>query len=174
MNEVVNQKMKKTSQTISLAEQKKKQERKVEGQFFGNELKVFQRPEKVISITYKLKSAFVEHSLFITCGFVDTNPDSPTSQPRPVEFFINSKDLSHAAEYAILTRLISAIFQHTVNPLFILDELRSIYDPNGGCFKNGRYYPSLYAEIAEILERFFKDIGLLKSETQPQISELKV
>ena len=117
-----------------------------------------ERPPIVESITYKLKSSFVHHSIYITLGYVTDGKGNK----RPVEIFINSKDLTHSAEYAVLTRLISAIFRHASNPTFILDELRGIYDPRGGVFKNGRYYPSLYAEIADVMEQFFRDIGLLR------------
>ena len=49
-----------------------------------------------------------------------------------MEIFINSKDLTRAPEYVMLTRLISAIFQRSDDPMFILEELKGIFDPNGG------------------------------------------
>ena len=73
-------------------------------------------------------------------------------QIRPIEIFINSKDLTRAPEYVVLTRLISAIFRRSPNPLFILEELQGIFDPNGGSFKEGKYYHSFYAEIADVFE----------------------
>ena len=83
-------------------------------------------------------------------------------QIRPIEIFINSKDLTRAPEYVVLTRLISAIFRRSPNPLFILEELTGIFDPNGGSFKEGKYYHSFYAEIADVIERFFYDVDILE------------
>ena len=45
--------------------------------------------------------------------------------------------------------------------MFILEELHGIHDPNGGSFKEGRYYHSFYAEVAETIEKFFYDVGII-------------
>ena len=115
------------------------------------------RPEVVDAKVYKLKSAFVKNSVFITLSYVDEK-----SSVRPIEIFINSKDLTRAPEYVVLTRLVSAIFRRSNDPMFILEELQGIFDPNGGTFKDGKYYHSFYAEIADVIERFFFDVGILE------------
>jgi len=123
---------------------------------------VAHRPEIVDAKVYKLKSGFVSHAVYVTLGYVEEN-----GRKRPIEIFINSKDLTKMAEYAVLTRLISAIFRKSPDPSFILEELKSIYDPNGGYLKNGKYVPSFYSEIADVIERFFVDIGLAKAIEKP-------
>jgi len=115
------------------------------------------RPEVVDAKVYKLKSAFVKNSVFITLSYVDDK-----GSIRPIEIFINSKDLTRAPEYVVLTRLVSAIFRRSNDPMFILEELQGIFDPNGGTFKEGKYYHSFYAEIADVIERFFFDVGILE------------
>ena len=121
------------------------------------------RPEVVDAKVYKLKSAFVKNSVFITLSYVNDN-----SEVRPIEIFINSKDLTRAPEYVVLTRLVSAIFRRSNDPMFILEELQGIFDPNGGTFKDGKYYHSFYAEIADVIERFFFDVGIMeRPETMP-------
>ena len=122
------------------------------------------RPEVVDAKVYKLKSAFVKNSVFITLSYVNEN-----SQSRPIEIFINSKDLTRAPEYVVLTRLVSAIFRRSNDPMFILEELQGIFDPNGGTFKEGKYYHSFYAEIADVIERFFFDVGILERPDARQI-----
>ena len=122
------------------------------------------RPEVVDAKVYKLKSAFVKNSVFITLSYVNTN-----SEVRAVEIFINSKDLTRAPEYVVLTRLVSAIFRRSNDPMFILEELQGIFDPNGGTFKDGKYYHSFYAEIADVIERFFFDVGILERPDARQI-----
>jgi len=123
------------------------------------------RPEVVDAKVYKLKSAFIKNSVFVTLSFIKHD-----DQIRPIEIFINSKDLTRAPEYVVLTRLISAIFRRSANPMFILEELQGIFDPNGGSFKEGKYYHSFYAEIADVIERFFYDVNILEkpSEWSPE------
>jgi ribonucleoside-diphosphate reductase alpha chain len=113
------------------------------------------RPDVTEARVYRLRSGFVNNSVFITLGYIHED-----GRNRPIEIFINSKDLTRAAEYAVLTRLISAIFRKSTDPTFILEELRGIYDPNGGYFKDGKYIHSFYAEIAKVIEQFFDDIGV--------------
>ena len=115
------------------------------------------RPEVVDAKVYKLKSAFVKNSVFITLSFVIEN-----SEVRPIEIFINSKDLTRAPEYVVLTRLVSAIFRRSNDPMFILEELQGIFDPSGGTYKDGKYYHSFYAEIADVIERFFFEVGIVE------------
>ena len=117
------------------------------------------RPEVVDAKVYKVRSAFVKNSVFITLSYIITDLGR-----RPIEIFINSKDLNRSAEYVVLTRLISAIFRRATDPMFILEELHGIQDPNGGSFKDGRYYHSFYAEVAHVIERFFYDVGILEKK----------
>lgn len=124
------------------------------------------RPKVVDAKVYKVKSAFVKNSVFITLSYVETETGR-----RPIEIFINSKDLNRAPEYVVLTRLISAIFRRATDPMFILEELHGIHDPNGGSFKEGRYYHSFYAEVAETIERFFYDVGIISKEDVKQDKE---
>ena len=131
----------------------KKKEPQKQVNSFSNNL----RPEVVDAKVYKLKSAFVKNSVFITLSYVKDE-----SCIRPIEIFINSKDLTRAPEYVVLTRLVSAIFRRSNDPMFILEELQGIFDPNGGTFKEGKYYHSFYAEIADVIERFFFDVGIME------------
>lgn len=129
------------------------------------------RPETVSAKVYKLRSGFVKQGVYVTLGYIQQN-----GRNRPIEIFINSKDLTKNAEYAVLTRLISAIFRKSANPTFILEELSSIHDPNGGYHKNGKYIHSFYSEIADVMERFFKEIGVFGDEEAtvelaPQVTE---
>ena len=123
------------------------------------------RPEVVDAKVYQVKSAFIKNSVFVTLSFIQHD-----DQIRPIEIFINSKDLTRAPEYVVLTRLISAIFRRSPNPMFILEELQGIFDPNGGSFKEGKYYHSFYAEIADVIERFFYDVGIIEKPQEMTIN----
>ena len=120
------------------------------------------RPQVVDAKVYKVKSAFVKNAVFITLSYVESE-----NGRKPIEIFINSKDLNRAPEYVVLTRLISAIFRRAADPMFILEELHGIHDPNGGSFKQGKYYHSFYAEVAETIERFFYDVGIIDKADVP-------
>jgi ribonucleoside-diphosphate reductase alpha chain len=124
------------------------------------------RPKVVNAKVYKVNSAFVKNAVFITLSYVETETGR-----RPIEIFINSKDLNRAPEYVVLTRLISAIFRRASDPMFILEELHGIHDPNGGSFKEGRYYHSFYAEVAETIENFFFDVGIISKEDRKKDKE---
>ena len=125
------------------------------------------RPEVVDAKVYKLKSAFVKNSVFITLSYIKDDNNGL----KPIEIFINSKDLTKTSEYVVLTRLISAIFRRATNPMFILEELQGIFDPNGGSFKEGKYYHSFYSEIADVIERFFYDVKIIDRPADTPISD---
>lgn len=110
-------------------------------------IKLVARPQMLTGEIYKIKSPQINNSIYITIGYAKVN-----DKIKPYEIFINSKDLSKVAEYALLTRLISAIFRVVDDPSFIVEELKSIYDPNGGYFKDGKYMHSFYAEIADLID----------------------
>jgi ribonucleoside-diphosphate reductase alpha chain len=123
---------------------------------------ILERPDVVEARVYRLRSGFVRHNVYITLGWIEQ-----AGLRRPIEIFFNSKDLTRSPEYAILTRLISALFRMSADPAVILEELRGIHDPAGGHFKNGRYMHSFYAEVADVIERFFYDVGIL----QPKVGD---
>jgi len=126
------------------------------------------RPHVVDAKVYKVKSAFVNNSVFITLSYVETDEGR-----RPIEIFINSKDLNRAPEYVVLTRLISAIFRRASDPMFILEELHGIHDPNGGSYRDGTYYHSFYAEVAEVIQKFFYDVNIIaKPKTDTKKEEI--
>ena len=85
---------------------------------------------------------------------------------RPYEIFINTKNLQYFSWIVAMTRLISSVFRHDPAPKFLVDELKSIYDPNGGYFSDGTYIPSLAADIGRIIERHLGKIGIMPA---PQI-----
>lgn len=127
------------------------------------------RPDVVDARVYKIKSPFVKFNVYVTLGYI-----MEYGRKRPIEIFINSKDLTHSAQYAVLTRLISAIFRRAGDAQFILEELRSIYDPNGGYFKEGKYIHSFYSEVADVIEKFFRDEGMLTVPEQGEQISLPI
>jgi hypothetical protein len=55
------------------------------------------------------------------------------------------------------------VFRKGGDVTFLVDELRSVFDPQGGYFKKGgRYTPSIVAEIGDVIEQHMIAIGMLK------------
>jgi hypothetical protein len=124
-----------------------------------------ERPEMLVGATYQIKTPLSEHALYVTINDIVLNPGTPHELRRPFEIFINSKNMDHFQWIVALTRIISAVFRKGGDVTFLVEELRSVFDPKGGYFKKGgRFMPSLIAEIGDVLESHLRMIGLLKGE----------
>jgi ribonucleoside-diphosphate reductase alpha chain len=115
--------------------------------------------------TYKLKWVGSDHAIYVTINDIERD-----GRKRPFEIFINTKNLEHYAWTVALTRMISAVFRRGGDVSFVVEELKAIFDPQGGQWMNGRYVPSLLAAIGEIIETHLVRIGFLQP-TQPQPME---
>lgn len=133
-----------------------------------------ERPGMLVGATYKIKTPLSDHALYITINDIVLNPDTEHEIRRPFEIFINSKNLEHFQWVVALTRVISAVFRKGGDVTFLVEELKAVFDPQGGYFKSGgRFMPSLVAEIGDAIEAHMKSIGLIQpqplSETQVQV-----
>jgi len=125
------------------------------------------RPESLQGTTYKIKTPLSEHALYVTINDITLNPGTEHELRRPFEIFINSKNMEHFQWIIALTRILSAVFRKGGDVTFLVDELRSVFDPQGGYFKKGgRYTPSIVAEIGDVIEQHMIAIGMLK-QSQP-------
>ena len=121
------------------------------------------RPDKLVGNTYKIKTPVTEHALYITINDVIMNEDTPQEHRRPFEIFINSKNMEHFQWIVALTRVMSAVFRKGGDVTFLVEELKSVFEPSGGYFKKGgKFVPSLVAEIGEVVEQHLQEIGMLK------------
>ena len=107
-------------------------------------------------LTYKLRWPGSDHALYITINDIERD-----GRRRPFEVFINSKNLEHYAWTVALTRMISAIFRRGGDVTFVVEELKAIFDPQGGQWMAGRYVPSLIAAIGEVIEGHMIRTGFL-------------
>lgn len=121
------------------------------------------RPEKITGSTYKVKTPVTEHALYITINDVIMNEGTPQEHRRPFEIFVNSKNMDHFQWIVGLTRVMSAVFRKGGDVTFLVEELSSVFDPNGGYYKKGgKYVPSLVAELGHVVETHLQNIGMLK------------
>jgi ribonucleoside-diphosphate reductase alpha chain len=123
------------------------------------------RPEALPGQTYKLRWPESDHALYITINDVIQD-----GRRRPFEVFINSKNMEHYAWTVGLTRMISAVFRRGGDVSFVVEELKAVFDPRGGCWMEGKYVPSLLAAIGEVIERHMIDIGFLPSHQAPGLA----
>ena len=125
-----------------------------------------ERPPVLQGSTYKITTPLSEHALYVTINDIVLNPGTEHELRRPFELFINSKNMDHFQWIVALTRIISAVFRKGGDITFLVEELRSVFDPHGGYFKKGgKFMPSLVAEIGDVLESHLKMIGLLKNDS---------
>ena len=126
------------------------------------------RPDTITGSTYKVKTPVTEHALYITINDVIMNEGADQEHRRPFEIFVNSKNMEHFQWIVGLTRVMSAVFRKGGDLTFLIEELESVFDPNGGYYKKGgKYVPSLVAELGQVLEEHLKNIGMLKA-TEPE------
>lgn len=137
-----------------------------------------ERPEMLLGSTYKIKTPLSEHAVYLTINDIVLNPGSEHEIRRPFEIFINSKNMDHFQWVVALTRVISAVFRKGGDSTFLVEELKAVFDPQGGYFKKGGVYmPSLVAEMGYAIETHMKMIGMIVDEEldthQKQLIEAK-
>ncbi len=137
--------------------------------------KPLQRAPVLSGATYKLRWPDSDHALYITINDIEMDGGDPGSPPRkrPFEIFINTRNLEHYAWTVALTRMISAVFRRGGDVSFVAEELKAVFDPQGGRFIGGRYVPSLLAAIGDVIETHLRTIGFLAlEEAGPTQSDL--
>ncbi len=115
-----------------------------------------QRPAGLEGRTYKLRWPDSDHAIYITVNDIEEG-----GRRRPFEVFINSKNMEHYAWTVALTRMISAVFRRGGDVAFVVEELKAVFDPRGGCWMEGAYVPSLLAAIGGVIEQHMVEIGFL-------------
>lgn len=114
------------------------------------------RGEKLTGATYKLRWPDSEHAIYVTINDIEQD-----GIRRPLEIFVNSKNLEHYSWVVALTRMISAVFRRGGEVGFVAEELKQVFDPRGGQWSKGRYVPSLVAAIGDIIEQHMVETGFL-------------
>ena len=124
-----------------------------------------ERPQMLVGSTYKIKTPLSDHALYVTINDIVLNQGTEHEQRRPFEVFINSKNMEHFQWIVALTRIISAVFRKGGDVTFLVEELRSVFDPKGGYFKKGgKYMPSLVAELGDAIDSHLRSIGLITGD----------
>ncbi len=134
-----------------------------------------ERETVLAGYTYKLKWPGSDHAIYVTINDIERDGPAggvsspyaggvPTIRRRPFEIFINTRNLEHYAWTVALTRMISAVFRRGGDVTFVAEELKAVFDPQGGHWVAGRYVPSLLAAIGEVIETHMIRTGFLQGE----------
>ncbi len=128
--------------------------------------KPLERDPVLPGYTYKIKWPESDHALYITLNDIEWDAGGGNMRRRPFEIFINTRNLEHYAWTVALTRMISAVFRRGGDVSFVAEELKAVFDPQGGRWIGGKYVPSLLAAIGEVIERHMVRIGFLAGPMQ--------
>ncbi|MBF0159776.1 MAG: hypothetical protein HQL58_09645 [Magnetococcales bacterium] len=120
------------------------------------------RPVTLEGRTYKIKDTTHDQNFYVTINDVIDG-----GKRKPFEIFINSKNMENFAWIVALTRVISAVFRQSTGDLsFLVDELKSVFDPRGGFWSQGHYVPSVVAEIGRSIEQHIVGSAPIPSNTE--------
>jgi ribonucleoside-diphosphate reductase alpha chain len=118
------------------------------------------RPFSLDGATYKVKLG--DQTTYVNV----TDHIDEEGHRRPFEVFITTKDPSHMQWTSALALMVSAIFRRPHSSRFVVDELKSVFDPKGGGFWQGRYWNSTVAAIGRVIELHMIRIGYIN---QPEV-----
>lgn len=118
--------------------------------------KPLERDAALEGLTYKINWPASPHALYVTINDIERD-----GRRRPFEIFINTKNLEHYAWTVALTRMISAVFRRGGDVTFVAEELKAVFDPEGGRWMAGRYVPSLLAAIGDVIEEHMIRTGFM-------------
>jgi len=128
-----------------------------------------ERPEMLVGSTYKVKTPISDHAMYVTINDIILNEGTEYEKRRPFEIFINSKNLDHYQWIVALTRIISAVFRKGGDVVFLVEELKAVFDPRGGYWQpGGKFMPSIIAELGYIVEKHLILIGMV---SKPELDE---
>ena len=132
------------------------------------------RPQVLRGYTYKVTTPVYNHSIYITINDMLLNEGTEHESWHPFEVFINSKNMDSFQWIVALTRIMSAVFRKGGDVTFIIEELKSVFDPKGGYYKiggKGKFMNSLVAEIGDIVEQHLVMLGLATSKKVPVVAK---
>jgi ribonucleoside-diphosphate reductase alpha chain len=125
--------------------------------------------------TYKLKWPGSDHAIYVTINDIEQGGHAGgVPRRRPFEIFINTRNLEHYAWTVALTRMISAVFRRGGDVTFVAEELKAVFDPQGGHWVSGRYVPSLLAAIGEVIETHMRRTGFLQRDEAEAEAEAEI
>jgi ribonucleoside-diphosphate reductase alpha chain len=113
---------------------------------------VTRRPESLEGKTYKLKWPSMTASMYITINYQNN---------KPYEIFFASKDAKFQDWMTALTLMISMHLRSGADPAIVVRDLKQVVSTHDTFWDRGKFYGSLPARIASIIEDDFINHGIL-------------
>lgn len=123
------------------------------------------RPEELDGTTYACSPPQLSNSYYLTINNIEIG-----ERLMPFEIFVESKNVEGLDLLKGLMLMTSATLRHECsrldgNPTFILKQLRSVNSHKGAYFvPGGKMYNSVLAQFADLIEKHFVKIGLMKAQ----------
>lgn len=119
--------------------------------------KIFNRSNALDAKTYKIRPPEPDCAVYVTItnGIVNETI-------RPVEIFINAKEIPYLEWSTALSRIVSGVLQSSEQfPAWLIEELEQSFDTKGGYFIRGGKTKGIVSHIGSILRTHSKELGLL-------------
>jgi ribonucleoside-diphosphate reductase alpha chain len=120
-----------------------------------------ERSEVLGGKTYKIKPPIIDDAVYITINDAEVD-----GQIRPVEVFINSKNMENFPWISFTTRALSAAFrQDGPFPMYIVNEMFQTHDPKGGYIipkSKGARAHSIVGHIGWVIKNHCEALGITK------------
>lgn len=128
--------------------------------------KPMDRPYVLLGKTYKVKPPDSRFAYYLTFTYIDGE-----EVKKPYELFISTKNAGVEEWIKGLSRVTSAVFRNVSDPTFLIEEFKDVHSTLTGFLspKRQKYVPSLIAEFGEVMEDFFKDIGIIDENNVTKI-----
>ena len=119
------------------------------------------RPFDTSGHTYKVKLG-PDPAFYVTINDIEED-----GQRRPFEMFIAAKNPEHMQWTNALALMVSAVFRRPHDSTFIVEELKSVFDPKGGGFWEGKFWNSTVAAIGRVVELHMIRLGYINDPNVP-------
>ena len=120
--------------------------------------KAVKLPAQLAATRYVLRPPTADAAIYLI--IVDHVVEGKT---RPVEIFIQSRDMESFQWITFVTRIVSALLRMREFPEFILEEFMAIHDPKGGYTVASQYMPSVVAHIGHVIKQHCVGLGLISA-----------
>lgn len=121
--------------------------------------------EMLLGFIYKIKIFLLDYVLYIIINDIILNEGIEYEQCRLFEIFINFKNMENFQWVLVLICVIFVVFCKGGDSIFLVEEMKVVFDFKGGYFKwGGKFMFLLVVEIGEVIEIYMQMIGMIKSE----------
>lgn len=126
------------------------------------------RPESLPSQTLRFKPPVMEHSIYLTISYTQVEEEG-VSYKRPIEVFLNTKEMTHFQWVSCIMRLLSSVLRREGPfPWFAIEELIETFDPAGGGYiipkSRGKKANGIVSHIGYVLKQHCEELGVPPEE----------